>query len=223
MTAMPMVMPMAMPIAMRLVLASNNAKKLAELQALFGGLALSLVTQGSLGVGEAAEPFHTFIENGLAKARHAAAATGCAALADDSGLCVEALGGAPGVQSAHFAGAVPEAGEREATRRVQDAANNNLLLQGLQGVTDRRAMFVSTLVAVRHAEDPQPLVAVGRWPGEILQAPRGNAGFGYDPLMFIPEMGCSVAELSPEVKNRMSHRGRAAALMVAMLREVWRL
>jgi XTP/dITP diphosphohydrolase len=207
----------------RLVLASNNAKKLAELQALFGGLQLELVTQGSLGVAEAAEPFHTFIENGLAKARHAAAATGCAALADDSGLCVDALGGAPGVVSAHFAGHVPDAGDREATRQMQDTANNALLLSRMQGVTDRRAQFVSTLVAVRHAQDPQPLVAVGRWPAEIAPAPRGAGGFGYDPLMFIAEQGCVVAELPADLKNQLSHRARAAALMQAMLREVWRL
>jgi XTP/dITP diphosphohydrolase len=212
-----------MGLPMQLVLASNNAKKLAELQMMFGGLALSLVTQGSLGVGEADEPFHTFIENALAKARHAAAATGCAALADDSGLCVDALNGAPGVMSAHFADRVADAGDREATRRLQDAANSALLLQRLQGVADRRAQFVSTLVAVRHAEDPQPLVAVGRWQGEILQAPRGTGGFGYDPLMFIAESGRAAAELSAEAKNRVSHRGRAAALMLTLLREVWRL
>jgi XTP/dITP diphosphohydrolase len=212
---------------LRLVLASNNAKKLAELQALFSGLQLELVTQGSLGVTEADEPFHTFIENGLAKARHAAAATGCAALADDSGLCVDALGGAPGVLSAHFAGRVVATGDRETsretTRSAQDAVNNALLLSRLQGVADRRAQFVSTLVAVRHAGDPQPLVAVGRWQGEIAQAPRGAGGFGYDPLMFIAEQGCMAAELPADVKNQLSHRGRAAALMRAMLREVWRL
>jgi XTP/dITP diphosphohydrolase len=207
----------------RVVLASNNAKKLSELQALLGDLQVQLLTQGSLGVGEAAEPFHTFIENGLAKARHAAAATGCAALADDSGICVDALGGAPGVVSAHFAGHVVAADDREATRRLQDAANNAALLQRLQGITDRRAQFVSTLVAVRHANDPQPLVAVGRWPGEVLQEPRGDAGFGYDPLMFIPDLGLTVAQLSPAVKNQHSHRSRAAAVLRAMLREVWRL
>jgi XTP/dITP diphosphohydrolase len=207
----------------RIVLASNNAKKLSELQALLSGLQVQLVTQGSLGVTEADEPFHTFIENGLAKARHAAAATGGAALADDSGLCVDALGGAPGVVSAHFAGPVADAGEREATRRVQDAANNAELLKRLRGVTDRQAQFVSTLVAVRHANDPQPLVAVGRWPGSILLAPRGVLGFGYDPLMFIPDLDLTVAQLSPELKNQHSHRSRAAALMHTMLREVWRL
>jgi non-canonical purine NTP pyrophosphatase (RdgB/HAM1 family) len=156
---------------MRLVLASNNAKKLAELKVLFASLPLEIVAQGSLGVAEAEEPHHTFIENALAKARHAARATGGAAIADDSGLCVDALGGAPGVASAHFASAVLPAAEREAQRRVQDEANNALLLQRLQGQPDRRARFVSTLVAIRSADDPEPLVAVGRWQGEILAAP----------------------------------------------------
>ena len=208
---------------MRLVLASNNAKKLSELQAMLGGLAVELVTQGSLGIAEAEEPHFTFIENGLAKARHAAAAAGGAAMADDSGLCVNALGGQPGVASAHYAGEVPALGEREARRRVQDAANNALLLQKLQAAGDRRGHFISTLVAVRHAQDPEPLVAVGRWPGEILSAPRGEHGFGYDPLMFVPELGRTVAELDAQTKNRYSHRARAMAQMLVLLREVWHL
>lgn len=211
---------------MRLVLASNNAKKLAELQVLLGGAAVTLVAQGELGIDEAEEPHFTFIENALAKARHAAAAAGGAAIADDSGLCVDALDGAPGVISAHYAGAVPAAGEREARRRVQDAANNTLLLQRMQGLgagAARRAHFVSTLVAVRHAQDPQPLVAVGRWPGEILLAPRGSLGFGYDPLLFIAELGCTVAEMDAAQKNLHSHRARAAAQMLPLLREVWRV
>jgi XTP/dITP diphosphohydrolase len=210
---------------MRLVLASNNARKLAELQLLLGGAAVALVAQGTLGIGEAEEPHLTFIENALAKARHAAAAAGGAAIADDSGLCVDALDGAPGVISAHYAGVVPAAGEREARRRVQDAANNTLLLQRMQGLgtrAARRAHFVSTLVAVRHAQDPQPLVAVGRWQGEILLAPRGSQGFGYDPLLFVPELGCTVAEMDAALKNQHSHRARAAAQMLALLREVWR-
>ena len=208
---------------MRLVLASNNAKKLAELQALLAGVAVELVAQGSLGVAEVEEPHLTFIENALAKARHAAAATGGAAIADDSGLCVDALGGAPGVISAHYAGAVPAEGEREARRRVQDAANNTRLLADLHGVADRRAHFVCTLVAVQHADDPQPLVAVGRWPGEILSAPRGDAGFGYDPLMFIPAQGRTAAEMDAVLKNRISHRAIATAQLCGLLREVWRL
>ena len=208
---------------MRLVLASNNAKKLSELQAMLGGLAVELVTQGSLGIAEAEEPHFTFIENGLAKARHAAAAAGGPAMADDSGLCVDALGGQPGVASAHYAGEVPALGEREARRRVQDDANNALLLQKLQAAGDRRGHFISTLVAVRHAQDPEPLVAVGRWPGEILSAPRGEHGFGYDPLVFIPELGRTVAELDAQTKNRHSHRARAMAQMLVLLREVWHL
>lgn len=212
---------------MRVVLASNNAKKLSELQALLHGVPVTLVTQGSLGIAEAEEPHHTFLENALAKARHAAQACGGAAVADDSGLCVPALGGAPGVISAHFGGVVradPSGTEdRESLRRRQDAANNTLLLQRLQGVEDRRARFVSTLVAVRSADDPEPLVAQGRWEGHILPAPRGTQGFGYDPLMFIPELGLTVAEMDADQKNCVSHRARAAQVMVSLLREVWQL
>ena len=210
-------------MVLQLVLASNNAKKLAELQALLAGLPLALVTQGSLGVAEADEPHHSFIENALAKARHAARASGGAAVADDSGLCVGALGGAPGVISAHFAGELPPlSGEpREARRQRQDAANNQALLARLAGVTERRAHFISTLVALRHADDPEPLVAVGRWPGQILAAPRGAQGFGYDPLMYIPGLGATVAELDADTKNRHSHRARSAALLRQMLAEAW--
>ena len=208
---------------MRVVLASNNAKKLVELQRLFAALPIELVTQGSLGIAEAEEPHHTFVENALAKARHAAAVAGCAAIADDSGLCVDALGGAPGVVSAHYAAVVLPAADREAQRAVQDAANNALLLDRLQGQADRRASFVSTLVALRHADDPQPLIAFGRWQGEILDAPRGEAGFGYDPLMFIPALGSSVADLDAATKNRHSHRARAAAQLLALMREAWHL
>lgn len=208
---------------MRLVLASNNAKKLSELRAMLGGLPLDVVAQGALGIAEAEEPHHSFIENALAKARHAAAASGGAAIADDSGLCVDALGGAPGVISAHYAGEVPAEGEREQRRRLQDAANNLRLLRDLAGQADRRGFFVSTLVAVRHAEDPMPLVAVGRWPGRILEAPRGEQGFGYDPLMHIPELGLTVAEMDAETKNRHSHRARAMAQLLQQLRDVWHL
>jgi XTP/dITP diphosphohydrolase len=212
---------------LRLVLASNNRKKLSELQALLGTLALELVPQGALGIAEAEEPHATFVENALAKARHAAAASGGAALADDSGVCVDALGGAPGVVSAHYAtlppDAVPPDADRETLRRAQDAANNALLLQRLHGEADRRAHFLCTLVALRHAADPQPLVAVGRWPGEILTAPRGEQGFGYDPLMFIPDLGLTVAEMDAPLKNVHSHRARAMAQLQALLREVWRV
>ena len=208
---------------MKLVLASNNAKKLAELRALLAGLPLDIVAQGALGIAEADEPHHTFVENALAKARHAARASGCAAIADDSGLCVGALGGAPGVISAHYAGEVAAiAGEdREARRLRQDAANNAALLAALADQTDRRGHFISTLVAIRHADDPEPLVAVGRWSGEVLTSPRGAQGFGYDPLMFVPELGATVAELDGETKNRHSHRARSAAALRQMLAEAW--
>lgn len=216
---------------LRLVLASNNANKLAELQGLFADLPLLLVAQGSLGIAEAEEPHPTFIENALAKARAAALASGGAALADDSGLCVDALDGAPGVDSAVYApwpAGMPLPADREARRRLQDAANNARLLTELarkQAVTEaaRRASFVSTLVAVRHAHDPQPLVATGCWPGLILRQPRGELGFGYDPLMFIAEDGCSVAEMAAARKNACSHRARAAAQMRALLQQAWGL
>ncbi len=213
---------------MRLVLASNNAKKLSELRSLLSGLQVQLVPQGELGINEADEPHITFVENALAKARHAAAAAHGPAIADDSGLCVDVLSGRPGVVSAHYAGELPaQAGEsREAQRRRQDAANNSQLLQALSARTDpseRSAYFLSTLVAVRHAHDPQPLVAVGRWPGRILLAPQGDHGFGYDPLMFIPDLGRTVAELDATLKNQHSHRARAMAQMQALLRDVWNL
>ena len=200
---------------MKLVLASNNAKKLAELQALFTPLGIELITQGSLGIPEAEEPFDTFVENALTKARHAAKLSGLPALADDSGLSVEALGGAPGVRSARYA--LDAGGEKS------DAANNAHLLRQLAGKTDRRGRFVCALVAVRSADDPEPLIAMGRWAGEILNAPSGEGGFGYDPLMFIPAAGRSVAELSAAEKNAISHRALAAALLIEQFRKVWRL
>jgi XTP/dITP diphosphohydrolase len=211
---------------MKLVLASNNAKKLAELQALFDGLGIELVRQGDLGVSEAEEPHVTFIENALAKARHAAAATGLPAIADDSGLCVDALGGMPGVISANYATVAARAGvtpEREALRATQDDANNALLLEKLRDVEDRRACFMCTLVAIRAADDPQPLVAMGRWNGEILREREGTGGFGYDPLMFIPAFGTTVASLSREVKNAHSHRALAAAQMKQLMQQAWHL
>jgi len=209
----------------RLVLASANPGKLVELQALFAPLGVELTAQGALGIGEAEEPHPTFVENALAKARHAAAACGGAAIADDSGLCVDALGGAPGVASAQFAplSGAGAGGDREAQRRAQDAANNRLLLERLAGRRDRSAAFVSTLVALRHAADPEPLVAFGRWPGVVLDAPRGSGGFGYDPLVWIEALGASVAELGAAEKSRVSHRARAAALMRALMREAWQL
>ena len=211
---------------MKLVLASNNQKKLKELHGLLAGLPIELLGQGTLGIPEADEPHLTFIENALAKARHAARASGLPAIADDSGLCVDALGGAPGVVSAHYAPAPAwegSQGDREALRRAQDAANNRLLLERLEGVADRRAAFVSTLVAVRHADDPEPLVACGRWPGEVLGALRGEGGFGYDPLLFIPELSATVAEIDAGLKNQHSHRARAMVQMRALLHDAWHL
>ena len=208
---------------LRLVLASHNAGKLAELRSLFAPLPLDLVAQPSLGLAEAEEPHPTFIENALAKARHAAQATGQAALADDSGLCVDVLGGAPGVISAHYASLALLPGEREAQRRQQDDANNALLLQRLQGVPTRRAGFVCTLVALRAADDPQPLVATGRWWGRLLQQPQGSGGFGYDPLLYIPALGATVAELPRELKNAHSHRALACAQMLQLMQQAWGL
>ncbi|ADX47390.1 non-canonical purine NTP pyrophosphatase, RdgB/HAM1 family [Paracidovorax avenae] len=198
---------------MKLVLASNNRGKLAELQSMFSPLGVELVRQADLGVGEADEPFHTFVENALAKARFAAEHTGLPALADDAGLCVDAFGGQPGVQTAYYA-----------TRfgyEKGDANNVRALLEQMQGVASRRAAMVSTLVAVRNPEDPEPLIAVGRVVGEITTEPRGSGGFGFDPVMFIPEFGKTFAELPVEVKNAHSHRGRSAQQMLALMRERW--
>lgn len=203
---------------MKIVLASNNAKKLLELQALFEPLGVELVTQGSLGIPEAEEPFGTFAENALAKARHAAEASGLPALADDSGLAVEALGGAPGVLSARYATLFGQP--------KSDADNNRVLLEQLAAFPapeQRGARFVCALVAVRSAADPEPLIAMGRWQGQILTVAQGEAGFGYDPLMFIPALGRSVAELSAAEKNVQSHRALAAVHLAAQLREVWHL
>jgi len=202
----------------RLVLASNNAGKLVELQALFAPLGLSLVTQGSLAIAEAEEPHHTFVENALAKARHAAKQAGAAAIADDSGLCVDALNGAPGVLSARYATLFGQP--------KSDADNNRVLIENMRGFTesgDRHARFVCALVAVRSADDPEPLVAMGRWQGTLLHAPRGEGGFGYDPLLFIAEFDRSVAELGAALKNAHSHRAIASTQMLALMREVWRL
>ena len=197
----------------RLVLASNNPGKLVELQALFSPLGVQLVAQGALGIPEAPEPHHTFLENALAKARHASAASGLPALADDAGLCVDAFGGKPGVQTAHFA--------TQFGYPKGDSHNVRALLEQLSGQSNRRAAMVSTLVAVRHPDDPEPLVAVGRVVGEITEQPRGTGGFGFDPVMLLPAFGQTFAELPTEVKNANSHRGRASAAMVALMREQW--
>ena len=208
---------------MHIVLASNNAKKLAELQALLAAVGVTLLAQPQLGISEAEEPHATFIENALAKARHAALHAGGPAIADDSGLCVAALGGAPGVASAHFATVAVPAGAREVQRAVQDDANNRLLLERLRHAPDRRAHFITTLVALRAADDPEPLVAVGRWPGEIVTEASGSGGFGYDPLVFIPALGGTVASLLAEVKNAHSHRAIAAQQMRELMRDAWHL
>ncbi|WP_234196210.1 RdgB/HAM1 family non-canonical purine NTP pyrophosphatase [Pseudacidovorax sp. NFM-22] len=200
---------------MKLVLASNNAGKLAELQQLFGTLGLTLVRQSELGVGEAEEPFRTFVENALAKARHASAATGLPAIADDAGLCVDVFGGLPGVDTAYYA--------TQFGYEKGDANNVKALLAQLSGESNRRAALVSTLVALRHAEDPEPLVAVGRAVGEITTEPVGEHGFGFDPVMFLPQFGKTFAQLPPEVKNAHSHRGQAARAMLALMRERWAL
>ena len=198
---------------MKLVLASNNRGKLAELQAMLAPLGVELIAQSALGVGEAEEPFHTFVENALAKARFASAHTGLPALADDAGLCVEAFGGLPGVQTAHYA--------TQFGYEKSDANNVRALLEQLAGIENRRAAMVSTLVAVRSPQDPEPLIAVGRVAGEIARAPRGQGGFGFDPVMFIPQFGKTFAELPTEVKNAHSHRGRATAQMLELMREHW--
>jgi len=198
---------------MKLVLASNNAGKLAELQQLLAPLDVTLVRQSELGVSEAEEPFRTFVENALAKARHAAAATGLPAIADDAGLCVEAFGGLPGVDTAFYATKFGYA--------KGDANNVRALLEQMAGVADRRAALVSTLVALRSADDPEPLIAVGRVAGQIAREPVGDNGFGFDPVMFLPAFGQTFAQLSPEIKNANSHRGQAARTMLALMRERW--
>ncbi len=193
----------------RLVLASNNAKKAAELHAMLAPLGIEIIAQAELGVSEAEEPYLTFVENALAKARHAAAATGLPAIADDSGLCVDALGGAPGVQSARFGG-----------EPRSDARNNACLLEALAGFPDpeqRRAYFCSVLVLVRHADDPLPLIAEGQWHGQILLAARGEGGFGYDPLFWVPELEQTAAELDAKLKNTLSHRAAAMRHLLARL------
>lgn len=196
-----------------LVLASNNAGKLAELQAMFSPLGVQLVRQSDLGVTEAEEPFHTFVENALAKARHASAATDKPAMADDAGLCVHAFGGEPGVDTAFYA-----------TRfgySKSDDNNVRALLEQMQHLDDRRAALVSTLVAVRHALDPEPLIATGRVAGLIAREPVGDHGFGFDPIMWVPAFGQTFAQLPTDVKNAHSHRGRAAQAMLALMRERW--
>ena len=198
---------------MKLVLASNNAGKLAELQAMFASLGVQLVRQGDLGVPEAEEPHRTFVENALAKARNAAMHAGLPAVADDAGLCVDAFGGLPGVDTAYYA--------TQFGYPKGDDWNVKALLEQMEHVGNRRAALVSTLVAVRSPEDPEPLIAVGRAVGQVTREPVGDNGFGFDPVMFIPAFGQTFAQLPPEVKNAHSHRGQAAQQMVQMMRERW--
>lgn len=198
---------------MKIVLASNNAGKLAELQAMFAPLGCTLVRQGDMNVPEAAEPHCTFIENALAKARNAAQHTGLFAIADDAGLCVDAFGGLPGVDTAYYATRFGYA--------KSDDNNVVALLEQMQGMQNRRAAMVSTLVAVRSPKDPEPLIAVGRVVGQITQSPIGTNGFGFDPVMWIAQFGQTFAQLPLEVKNAHSHRGRAAQAMRALIQERW--
>lgn len=198
---------------MKLVLASNNRGKLAELQALFAGLDMILISQSSLGVTEAEEPYRTFVENALTKARHASQSTGLPAIADDAGLCVDAFGGLPGVDTAFYA--------TQFGYEKGEANNVKALLEQLKGQSNRRAALVSTLVALRSKDDPEPLIAVGRAVGEITEKPIGDNGFGFDPVMYIPQLGKTFAQLSDSEKNAISHRGRAAQQMLALMRANW--
>lgn len=192
---------------MKLVVASGNPGKLREFGQLLAPLGWEVVAQRELGVAECPEPHGTFVENALTKARHAARHTGLPALADDSGLCVDALGGAPGVHSARYAG-----------EPKSDARNNAKLIADLADRADRRAHYVCALVFMRHADDPQPLIAEGEWRGEIIETPRGAGGFGYDPYFLLPDLGRTAAELDAAEKNRRSHRGLALRQLIERLR-----
>ena len=198
---------------MKIVLASNNQGKLTELQAMLAPLGLDLLSQAELGIPEAEEPFRTFVENALAKARHAAKLSGLPALADDAGLCVDAFGGLPGVDTAFYA--------MQFGYPKGDEHNVKALLEQMAGMTQRRAALVSTLVAVRSADDPEPLIASGRVSGEITLEPLGSNGFGFDPVMFLPEFGQTFAQLPVSVKNANSHRGKATRQMIELIRERW--
>jgi len=197
----------------RLVLASNNPGKLREFRQILAPLGIELVPQSELGIAEAGEPHGTFVENALAKARHASSRSGLPAFADDSGICVAALGGAPGVHSARYAGALSAGGSDD-----QDARNNRKLVEALADKADRRAHYACVIVLVRHVADPEPLIAEGRWQGEVIATPRGDGGFGYDPYFLLPELGRTAAELMPDEKNAISHRGLAMQRLVEMLK-----
>jgi XTP/dITP diphosphohydrolase len=198
-----------MPRFSRLVLASANEGKLREFRRLLAPLGLEVVVQSELGIGEANEPHATFVENALAKSRHASRLARLPALADDSGLCADALSGAPGVQSARYAG-----------EPRSDARNNEKLVRDLTGVADRRAHYYCVLALMRHGEDPEPILAEGRWDGTIIDTPRGDGGFGYDPHFLDPETGLTGAELPPVEKNERSHRGKAMRALLARLGEL---
>lgn len=191
----------------QLVIASNNQGKLREISALLKPLTITVVPQSDFDVSEVDEPYGTFVENALTKARHASRCSGLPALADDSGICVQALNGAPGVNSARYAG-----------EPKSDARNNQKLIEALKQQTDRRAYYYCVIVLLRHADDPQTIIVDGSWHGEIIDQPRGEGGFGYDPYFYLPEFGKTSAELTAEQKNRISHRGRALAELVEILR-----
>lgn len=192
----------------KIVIASNNAGKLREFRHMLAPIGIEVVTQAELGIAEAEEPHVTFVENALAKARHVSKLSGLPALTDDSGICVEALNGAPGVYSARYAGDHPKS----------DRANNEKLLRDMQGVADRRAHYYCALVLVHSADDPQPIIAEGEWHGEIAHAERGGGGFGYDPMFWLPELGKMCSELTHEEKHAISHRGRAMKVLLERLK-----
>ncbi|MDO8990902.1 MAG: RdgB/HAM1 family non-canonical purine NTP pyrophosphatase [Sideroxyarcus sp.] len=192
----------------KLVIASNNPGKLREFERMLAPLGIEVLTQSQLGISEAEEPHCTFVENALAKARHVSRESGLPALADDSGICVEALGGAPGVISARYAGDNPKS----------DRRNNDKLLQDMQGVSDRRAHYYCVLVLVRHADDPQPIIAEGEWWGEIAHAERGDGGFGYDPMFWLPDLDKMSSELTHDEKHAISHRGKAMKVLLEKLK-----
>jgi XTP/dITP diphosphohydrolase len=201
----------------KIVVASNNPGKLREFREMLAPLGIEIVPQAALGIPEAEEPHATFVENALAKARHASRLSGMPAFADDSGICVAALGGEPGVHSARFANDAPAGACRE--REDQDRRNNAKLIGMLRDVADRRAHYYCVIVLTRRAEDPEPLIVEGRWHGEVIDTPRGTNGFGYDPYFYVSEFGRTAAELLPQEKNAVSHRGKALAALIARLRE----
>jgi len=198
------------------VVASSNPGKLRELSELLAPLGIEIIPQAQLGIADAEEPHVTFVENAIAKARHASRQARLPALADDSGMCVAALGGEPGVHSARFAG---EPLNSDADRQGQDERNNQTLISLLKDKEDRRAHYACAMVLVRHAEDPEPVIAEGRWLGEVIDTPRGTNGFGYDPYFYLPELGKTAAELDAKQKNALSHRGKALRRLIAKLKE----